>query len=277
VFTSGGANSGFTPIADIIPGAGPIDLRAGNARAILLLHGFGDTPQTLAYLARYLHERNLDVRVPLLPGHGRSIEAMDASTHNEWLDSARAELFALRARCGWAAVGGFSMGGTIAAILAAEVRDLPSLVLIAPYLTMPRRLSWLSATSPLWSDALGPVRAANVHSIHDPVERRANLAYGTVTGRSMRELSRLVQKARGSLRRIAAPTLIIQSEDDNRVSTRAARQAFGELRMESKKLVLTQFGGHIITVDYGRERVFEEVRAWLGTGPGTLPQPGRPG
>jgi len=32
----------------------------------------------------------------------------------------------------------------------------------------------------------------------------------------------------------------------------------------------------VITVDYGRERVFEEVRAWLGTGPGTSPQPGRP-
>lgn len=261
----------------MIPGAGPLDLRSGNSRAVLLLHGFGDTPQTLSYLARYLHERGFDVRAPLLPGHGRSIETMDASTHAEWLDSARAELFAMRARSSWVAVGGLSMGGTIAAILAAEVRDLPSLVLIAPYLSMPRRLSWLSATSSLWSDALGPIRAANTRSIRDPVERKANLAYGTVTGRSMRELSRLVQKARGSLAMIAAPTLIIQSEDDNRVSARAARQAFGDLRMESKKLVLTHDGGHIITVDYGRERVFEEVRAWLGTGPGTSPQPGRPG
>ena len=41
----------------IIPGAGPIDLPvAGNGRApaALLLHGFGDTPQTLAYLAASL-------------------------------------------------------------------------------------------------------------------------------------------------------------------------------------------------------------------------------
>jgi esterase/lipase len=70
--------------------------------------------------------------------------------------------------------------------------------------------------------------------------------------------------------------LLIQSETDNRISAVSARRAFSELRMESKKLVLTHAGGHVITVDYGRERVFEEVRAWLETGPGTSPQPGRP-
>ena len=32
-----------------------------------------------------------------------------------------------------------------------------------------------------------------------------------------------------------------------------------------KKLVWTQGAGHIITVDYGRERVFNEVESWLRT------------
>ncbi len=243
---------------------------------MLLLHGFGDTPQTLSYLARYLHERGFDVRVPLLPGHGRSIQALDASSHVEWVDSARAELFAMRARYNWAAVGGLSMGGSIAAILAAELRDLPSLVLIAPYLTMPRRIRWLSATSPLWSDRVGPIHSRTMRSILDPTEREANLAYGSVTGKSVRELALLVAEASRAVREITAPTLLIQSELDNRTSPESARRAFAQLRMESKKLVLTREGGHIITVDYGRERVFEEVRAWLGTGPGTSPQPGRP-
>lgn len=230
----------------------------------------------MAYLARYLHERAFDVRVPLLPGHGRNISAMDASSHIEWLDSARAELFAMRARHRWTAVGGLSMGGSIAAILAAELRDLPSLVLIAPYLRMPKRLRWLSATSGLWSDVVGPIHSRTTRSILDPVEREANLAYGSVTGKSIHELALLVNKARRALPEITAPTLLIQSETDNRISAQSARQAFAELRTESKKLVLTHAGGHVITVDYGRERVFEEVRAWLGTGPGTSPQPGRP-
>jgi hypothetical protein len=32
-----------------------------------------------------------------------------------------------------------------------------------------------------------------------------------------------------------------------------------------KKLVLTEGAGHIITVDYGRERVFAETEKWLAT------------
>jgi esterase/lipase len=53
----------------------------------------------------------------------------------------------MRARHKWTAVGGLSMGGSIAAILAAELRDLPSLVLIAPYLSKQHRLRTLSATT----------------------------------------------------------------------------------------------------------------------------------
>jgi esterase/lipase len=201
---------------------------------------------------------------------------MDASSHVQWLDCARAQLFALRARYRWAAVGGLSMGGAIAAILAAEVRDVPSLVLLAPYLTMPRGVRWLAATAPLWSRVVGPISATNDRSILDPAQRGASRSYGAATGRSVRELALLVREARRSLPGIVAPTLFIQSEGDNRLTPRDARRAFAELRMESKKLVLTHEGGHVLTVDYGRERVFEEVRSWLGTGPGTLPQPGRP-
>jgi carboxylesterase len=201
---------------------------------------------------------------------------MDVSSHTEWVDTARAELFAMRARYRRVAIGGLSMGGAIAAILAAEVRDLDSLVLIAPYFVMPWRIRLLSAAAPFWSEMLGPIESSSVNSIQDPAEREANLAYGKVTGRSIRELSLLLKKARNALPRIAAPTLLIQSENDNRVTADVSRGVFDELRMDRKKLVLTREGGHIITVDYGRERVLEEVRAWLETGPGTSPQPGRP-
>jgi esterase/lipase len=199
---------------------------------------------------------------------------MDASTHVEWLDYARAELFAMRARYRWVAIAGLSMGGTLGALLAAQIRDLPSLVLIAPYLTMPRYLRVLSSTAGIWSDRAGPIRAANTESVLDPSERAANLAYGVVTGRGIHELSLLVREGRRALGEIRAPTLLIQSAHDNRVSTGSARRAFNALTMESKRLVLTPEGGHIITVDYGREHVFEEIRTWLGLVPEPRPSQG---
>lgn len=274
------------PTSDsIVPGAETIDLRIADApgrvsgarRGVLLLHGFGDTPHTLRYLARALHAHGYDVRVPLLPGHGRTLAAFDASGCDEWLGAARAELTAVRARCGWVALGGLSMGGALAALLAAEVRDLPALVLLAPYLAMPPVMRWVAATHRLWSGRVGAIRSSAPDSIRDPVERAATVGYGAVTGRAVYNLGVVARRARAALPRITTPTLVIQSEEDNRIPPRVARAAHARLGATRKRLLLTRGAGHVITVDYGRERVFEEVRAWLGGGPGTdTPEPDAP-
>lgn len=248
---------------------------------MLLLHGFGDTPQTLRYLAADLFAHGYDVRVPLLPGHGRTLASFDATPHSEWLAFAKAELMAMRARYPWVGLCGLSMGGALATLLAAEVHDLPVLVLISPYLGMPLHIRAAVAFAPLWSEYVGAITAMSPRSIHDPEEREKNLAYGAVTGRALRELSRLVKLAQRALPEISAPTLLIQSREDNRISTGVAERAFARLGAMEKRLVFTSGAGHIITVDYGKERVFEEVRAWLehawtkrawlGGGPGTVP------
>lgn len=238
---------------------------------MLLLHGFGDTPQTLDWMARALHARGYDVRVPLLPGHGRTLQDFDASSQTEWVEYALAELLAMRARYGWVALGGLSMGGAIAAILAAEVREIPALVLIAPYLAMPLHLRLAASSARYWSGRVGPLRARSPRSIHDPAERAANRAYGAVTGRALHQLSLVVKAARAALPRITAPTLLIQSREDNRIPPSVARWAIRRIGAANKRLVLTHGAGHIITVDYGREHVLEEIEAWLGSGPGTAP------
>jgi alpha-beta hydrolase superfamily lysophospholipase len=61
----------------IIPGAEPIRIAGSPDDAVLLLHGFGDTPRTLAYLARALADAGYTVYVPLLPGHGRTLQSFD--------------------------------------------------------------------------------------------------------------------------------------------------------------------------------------------------------
>jgi carboxylesterase len=261
-------------VADTLPilaGANAIDLRDGHSRAVLLIHGFGDTPQTLRYLADDLHAHGYDVRVPLLPGHGRTLAAFDRSSYNEWIDAARSELLAMRAQYPWVALGGLSMGGAIAAILAEEVRDLPVLLLIAPYLGMPWHIRLFALGHRLFSLYPRPIEGRSDRSIHDPVERTKSLAYGAVTPRALRQLAHIVSLARRALPLIVAPTLLVQSKYDNRISERVAKWAFQRLGTSRKRLILTEEGGHIITVDYGKERVFEEIRAWLRGGPGTNP------
>ena len=250
---------------DIVEGAGTIDLQEEGSHGALLLHGFGDTPQTLTLLAKRLKSAGYGVYAPLLPGHGRSMDAFLGSGADEWAQAARGAFVEMRRRHKSVSVVGLSMGGALAVALTAEVRDVPALALIAPYVEMPRLLRAAASTHRLWGRFAGEISAENMQSIHDPIEREKSLAYGSVTGSALYQLLKVVRRARRALPDVKAPTLLIQSRDDPRCSQRGAEQAIEKLGAREKKLVWTEGAGHVITVDYGRERVFGEVRSWLDT------------
>src|SRR5438270_13807329 len=84
--------------AGVIKGAETIDLQEGGSHGVLLLHGFGDTPQTLSLLARRLSKSGYGVFAPLLPGHGRTMDAFRRSRAADWIDAARQSLARLRNR-----------------------------------------------------------------------------------------------------------------------------------------------------------------------------------
>jgi carboxylesterase len=249
--------------APVIRGAQAIDLQEEGSPGVLLLHGFGDTPQTLALLARKLHKSGFSLYAPLLPGHGRNMEAFGRSRAPDWIAGAKSALAEMRGRHNSVSIVGLSMGGALGVLLAAELNDIPALVLIAPYLGMPRVLRLAASTHWLWGRFVGEVNARDPRSVHDPIEREKNLAYGAITGRTLFELSKVVKLARKSLSRVRAPTLIIQSREDPRCPPEVAEFALKALGAEEKKLIWTEGAGHIITVDYGRERVFTEVERWL--------------
>ncbi|HET6680248.1 MAG TPA: alpha/beta fold hydrolase [Gemmatimonadaceae bacterium] len=254
------------PVGDdgfVIDG-GPIRLEgAGRNRAVLLLHGFGDTPQTLEYLAGRLRADDWNVVAPALPGHARTIREFARSTADDWLAAARREFEALRLTHDEVAVVGLSMGGALASVLAADDTTLPALVLLAPYLAMSRRVrrfSRLHALLALWR---AYVFGRSVRSIRDPLERSRNRAYGYTPPATLHELWRVVRWARGAAPRIVAPTLVIVSRQDNRIASPDAEAAFGLIGSPEKRIVWIEGAGHVITVDYGRDEVIEQTRDWL--------------
>jgi carboxylesterase len=251
--------------APVIRGAQTIDLQEEGSPGVLLLHGFGDTPQTLALLARKLHKSGYSVYVPLLPGHGRSMDAFDKSRAAEWLGAARSALAQMRGRNDSVSVVGLSMGGALSVVLAAEHDDIPALVLIAPYLGMSLVLRLAASTQWVWGRMVGAVNSRDPRSIRDPMEREKNLAYGSITGRTLCQLWKVVRVARKSLGRVKTPTLIIQSKEDPRCPPEVAEFALSALGAREKKLMWTEGAGHIITVDYGRDLVFSEVEKWLAS------------
>jgi len=260
----------------IIPGAEGFEMRrGGKAPAALLLHGAGDTPQTLRYLAEFLFARGFTVSAPLLPGHGRSLREFSAVDAESWLHDARKTYAELKASNPWVALVGLSMGGALATRLAAEDADLPALVLLAPYLAMPPRIAFAARISRLWNPAIPYIRALDPkarRSIHDPGEADRSLGYGVFTPAALRALHTTVSSAVAALPRLTAPTLIVQSREDNRVPPDAAQREFDRIGSADKQLVWLTGTGHVITVDFGRDRVFDLVADWLERHGAALPR-----
>ena len=246
---------------ELLPGAAPIALDGGS-KGVLLLHGFGDTPQSLSALATQLHARGWAVRVPLLHGHGASLRAFTGARGHEWLTGARTALDELRDHASHVAIVGQSMGGALATILAAD-DGVETLVLLAPYLTLPRRAARIGRFHRVVSPFVPYLLSRSESSILDPEARRKALGRGITTPRLLHELSLVVQRARAALPRVAAPTLVIHSRHDPRVTMAHAEAAFASLGSGEKTLEWVERSGHVISVDFDRELVAQHVIDWL--------------
>jgi carboxylesterase len=249
----------------IVIGGESIDIPGPvGARRLLLLHGAGDTPQTLEYLAHALAARGYGVHAPLLPGHGRSLR--DFSTISaDALYEAAALSYTRMSNADGRPVGvvGLSMGGALAVQLAAAERDLPALCLLAPYLAMPATIAWAARLSRVWGPLAPVVSAAGGQSILDAEEAAKNRAYGAFTPAALRALRDVVLRARSALPEVQAPTLMIQSRTDNRIAASDAAAAFDRLGSHEKRLQWVTGAAHVISVDYGKARVAAAVAEWM--------------
>ena len=82
-----------------------------GAIGVLLIHGFGGSPRSLQELAGRLVAAGYTVALPLLAGHGRTPEDMEASRWTEWTADVEKAYDWLRARTDRVFVCGLSMGG----------------------------------------------------------------------------------------------------------------------------------------------------------------------
>jgi carboxylesterase len=243
------------------PGAEPIALGDGSP-AVLLLHGFGDTPQSLQPLAQQLHAAGWAVRVPLLRGHGRSLADHARSRGNEWIEDSEAALSDLRSSSGTVSVVGQSMGGALATMLAAH-GGIASLVLLAPFFRLSPRAASIAALHGIASLVFPRVKTRSNKSILDADARARALGPGETTPRMLHELGAVVRHARRAAPSVSVPTLVIHSRADPRISIRQAETGFHRIGSSVKTLEWAVRSGHVLAVDFDRDWVAARTLAWL--------------
>lgn len=103
-----------------------------NGKAILLIHGLGDSPWTFRELGEMLSKNGYLVRGILLPGHGTKPEDMIAVDSHDWRRVVREQARLLEEKYSTVFLGGFSTGCNLATEYAYQDPKISGLLLFSP-------------------------------------------------------------------------------------------------------------------------------------------------
>lgn len=254
----------------VVRGAQAFRLEGNNGEAVILVHGFNDTPQSMRYLAQRLHAAGYTVEVPRLAGHGATLASLARDAESAvWRAQIHRSHEELRRSYSLVHICGQSMGGALAALEVSGMPDTPSLVLLAPYLDMPLAMRCNTRMAALLAVFIPFIpTSGGRRSIHDPEANARSLGPRFVTSGILASFRRVARSAWTVLPSLAVPTLYLQSREDNRITAARADHYFSRLGsavpgFSGKRLVWLEGCGHVISTDYCRDRVADEVIAWI--------------
>lgn len=225
-------------------------------KGCLIIHGYTGGPYEVKPLIEYL-QTNTDwkLSVPILPGHGEEL-SLEGISYDKWLEAAEKEMIKLMEECEILYVIGFSMGGMIAAYLAAKY-DVEKLVLLAParkYISVGKI-----------ARRIGEVVMDAFRGKLDDNDFYVNLKTKgeTVPLTSNVEFTKLVHHTKTFLGDITAPVLIIQGQDDSIVPISSVKTLDEEIGSEEKEIVIFDEADHMICLGDDQEVVNDLVYNFL--------------
>jgi carboxylesterase len=99
---------------------------------VFLSHGYTATTAEVRLFAKRLHEKGYTVAGPLLAGHGTQPADLNQVTWQDWVASGEQVYQQLQSRCEHVFLGGESMGGLVALMLASRHPEVSGVMLYAP-------------------------------------------------------------------------------------------------------------------------------------------------
>lgn len=234
-----------------MPGSGP------NGRTgCLLIHGFTGTPFEMRGLGECLAEQGYTVYGPRLAHHGTKAADINRSRWWDWYFSALDGWHLLNSLCDQIFVIGLSMGGLTALVLAANEPVAGVVAMSAP--AVYRKNKWqMKAASYVW-----PV-IPTVKKQGRQNEEEYWPSYDDYPVRGLAELGSYLNVLENALPDVTAPALLMHALDDETVPPANLDYIYDHIASTTKKKVTVR-GGHVITEDIDKVRVYQEVIDFLG-------------
>jgi carboxylesterase len=224
-----------------------------------VLHGFTGNPQSMRPLAEVLAGAGYTVDLPLLPGHGTSLEDMVPTRWDDWRGAAERAYDRLRDRCERVVVCGLSMGGTLSCALAADHPEIAGIAVVNPMVEPPDEAYRGAIRSML--DA-GTEVAPGIGS-DIAKEGSAEYAYDGAPLRAALSFFEGVDELNPRLSEIRCPVLLLSSRQDHVVDPVSgdvlARSVAGPLER-----VFLERSYHVATLDWDAPVIEERVLSFCG-------------
>lgn len=257
-----------------MPGAEPYSMGPIDAQiACVAVHGFTGSPYEMSPFAERLASRGVYVDVPLLPGHGTSVEDMSRTSFPDWVAGAEAAYLGLAARHRRTFVLGFSMGGLIALMLASRHHVDGLVVVSAPLRIRDPRAPFLPLIALVrkYEPPAPPASPAEMG-----VEERRTVSYSQKPVACIQSLIRLMQAVKAETPHVEAPLLAAYGahdrtappEDGQWIIDHAGRGAGTDACRDAasgalRRLVVLENSDHFGMLGPDRDTLFGEIEAFI--------------
>lgn len=237
---------------DIIDGCEPWSAD-GGPHGVLVLHGFTGNPQSMRGLAQAFADAGFAVDLPLLPGHGTSVDDMIATDWSHWSAAAEAAYEALAARVDKVVVVGLSMGGSLTAWLASRHPEIAGIVCVNPALSVPAEM--VTALKDMIDGGVDRIPAIG-GDVADPEGREK--AYDATPLAPLLSLAAAAEEFRDDLAKITCPVLIMTSTQDHVVEPVNSDLLAEGVSGPVERITLER-SYHVATLDYDKDLVNERA------------------
>jgi esterase/lipase len=188
----------------------------------------------------------------------KSVSAQDWET-----DFERA-FTAMRQVCSKVFIGGFSTGGLLALLHAAQYKVDGVIALNSALKLHDLRVSYVIPTLHFFNEMIAPLHAKGINDwIDNSHTEQPTVNYHKHPLASVAQMEKLMTKVSNTLQNITAPILIIQGDNDPVVKRESGKLIYDGVKSKDKKLLILPRERHSILADKGCIEVFEAVNGFI--------------
>jgi carboxylesterase len=247
--------------------AGCQEFTLGNGEdAVLLVHGFGDSPGIFQRVGPALAARGFTCHGLRLPEFALPMPRYRTTSGAQWRDAVRSAVGELRRRHRRVWVLAHSLGAAVAVEAVSEPASaVDGMVLLAPLFGVGNlRSPLLSART--WFRLLDPllvftdfVLTAYPPDVQDPEAVALMRDDRFIPRIVIRELFALIDRNLQRAPSFRLPLLMVLARHDRVVDNAAARRFFDDCPARPKRLLEVEDAGHMLPIDRGWEKLVDEA------------------